>query len=110
MTRRSDLELGSDRVDRDDVALELQLRLLEPGGDSDQLREVQDGHREVLAGRLAQLQLPRVERQVAERARRHHRVRAGLDGLLDRLDQLAERSEEQTSEIQSTSFISHAVF
>src|SRR5207247_2495351 len=37
------------------------------------------------------LLLPRVERQVAERARRDHRVGPGLDRLLDRLDQLAER-------------------
>ena len=38
-----------------------------------------------------ELRLPRVEREVAERARRHHRVGAGLHRLLDRLDQLAER-------------------
>ena len=53
--------------------------------------EVQDRHLEVLAGRRLQLRLPRVEREVAERARRHHRVGARLDRLLDRLDQLAER-------------------
>src|SRR5207302_2598110 len=51
----------------------------------------QDRHREVAARRLAQLRLPRVERKVAERARRHDRVGARLRGLLDRLDQLAER-------------------
>src|SRR2546425_174903 len=61
------LELVQDRRDRDDVALELQLRLLEPCGDADQLREVQDRHRVVLAGRLLQLRLPGVEREVAER-------------------------------------------
>ena len=41
--------------------------------------------------RRAQLRLPCVEREVAERARRHHRVRTRLHRLLDRLDQLAER-------------------
>jgi hypothetical protein len=64
---------------------------VEPGGDADQLREVQDRHLEVLAGLLLQLRLPGVEREVAERARRHDRVGAGLLRLLDRLDQLAER-------------------
>ena len=64
---------------------------VEPGRDADQLREVQDRHLEVLAGRRLELRLPGVEREVAERARRHHRVGAGLDRLLDRLDQLAER-------------------
>ena len=72
------LELLEHRLDRDDVALELQLRLLEPGGDADQLREVEDRHLEVAARRRLQLRLPRVEREVAERARRHHRVGAGL--------------------------------
>src|SRR5262249_1849827 len=85
------LELLDDRLDGDDVPLELQLGLLEPGRDADQLRQMQDRHLEVLAGRLLQLRLPRVEREVAERARRHDRVGAGLRGLLDRLDQLAER-------------------
>ena len=46
---------------------------------------------EVPAGRRLQLRLPGVEREVAERARRHDRVGAGLHRLLDRLDQLAER-------------------
>ena len=73
------------------MPLELQLRLLEPGGDADELREVEDRHLEVPAGRLLQLRLPGVEREVAERARRHDRVGAGLVRLLDRLDQLAER-------------------
>src|SRR5262249_52561458 len=85
------LELLDDRLDGDDVPLELQLGLLEPGRDADQLRQMQDRHLEVLAGRLLQLRLPRVEREMAERARRHHRVGASLHGLLDRLDQLAER-------------------
>ena len=44
-----------------------------------------------LPGRGLELLLPRVEREVAERARRDHRVGAGLHRLLDRLDQLAER-------------------
>ena len=77
--------------DRDDVALELQLGAVEPGRDADELREVQDRHLEVLARLLAQLRLPRVEREVAERARRDHRVGAGLLRLLDRLDELGER-------------------
>src|SRR6266542_1609514 len=87
----SGFQLLEHRLDGDDVPLELQLRLLEPRGDPDELREVEDRHPEVPARRLPQLRLPRVEREVAERARRHHRVRAGLHRLLDRLDQLAER-------------------
>src|SRR3990170_5448407 len=74
-----------------DVALELQLRVREAGGDADQLREVEDRHLEVLARLLLQLRLPGVEREVTERARRDHRVGPGLLRLLDRLDQLAER-------------------
>src|SRR5207247_11466810 len=66
-------------------------RLPEPRGDTHQLREVQDRHREVLAGRLLQLRLPRVEREMAEGAGRDERVRTGLLRLFDRLDQLAER-------------------
>ena len=81
---------SSTGVDRHDVPLELQLGLLEPGGDTDELREVEDRHLEVLARRRLQLRLPRVEREVAERARRHDHVGAGFLGLLDRLDQLAE--------------------
>src|SRR5207247_2470780 len=46
---------------------------------------------EVLARRLLQLRLPGVQREMAERARRDDHVRTGLLGLLDRLDQLAER-------------------
>ena len=71
--------------------LKLQLGLLEARRDADQLREVEDRHLEPLAGLRLELLLPRVEREVAERARRDHRVGAGLDRLLDRLDQLAER-------------------
>src|SRR5258708_653586 len=52
---------------------------------------MQDRHREVLTRRLLQLRLPGVEREVAERTRRHDRVGAGFVSLLDRLDQLAER-------------------
>src|SRR5436305_2509157 len=85
---RSDLELVHDRLDRDDVALELELGVVEPGGDADELREVQDRHPELPPGRLLELRLPRVEREVAERARRHHRVRSRLHRLLDRLEQL----------------------
>src|SRR5581483_3469509 len=87
----SDLELLDDGLYRHDVPLELQLRLRQPGGDADQLGEVEDRHPVRLAGRRLELLLPRVERQVAERARRHDRVGPGLHRLLDRLDQLAER-------------------
>jgi hypothetical protein len=73
------------------VPLELQLRVGEAGGDADQLREVQDRHPEVAARLLPELRLPRIEREVAERAGRHDRVGACLGRLLDRLDQLAER-------------------
>src|SRR6188472_1764624 len=73
------------------MPLELELGVGEPGGDADQLREVQDRHLEVLSGLLPQLRLPGVEREVAERAGCDDRVGAGLAGLLDRLDQLAER-------------------
>src|SRR6266511_5165509 len=88
----SDLELLEHRRDRNDVALELQLGVLEARGDADELREMQDRHLEVLAGRGLELRLPRVEREVAERAWRHDHVRAGLLRLLDRLDQLPECS------------------
>src|SRR5204863_5156279 len=54
-------------------------------------REMEDRRREVLAGGRLQLRLPRIERQVAERAGRHECVGPGLLRLLDRLDQLAER-------------------
>src|SRR6266508_668081 len=87
----SGFQLLEHRLAGDDVPLQLQLRLLEPRGDPAERREVEDRHPEVPARRLPQLRLPRVEREVAERARRHHRVRAGLHRLLDRLDQLAER-------------------
>src|SRR5262249_45226350 len=79
-----------DRLYRDDVALELQLVVSQAGGDPEQLRQVEDRHLERTSGRLLQLQLPGVEGQVAERARRHHRVRAGVGCLLDRLQQLSE--------------------
>ena len=73
------------------MTLELQLRAVQAGRDADELREVQDRHLEVLARLLAQLRLPGVQREVAERARRDHRVGAGLLRLLDRLDELGER-------------------
>src|SRR5215207_9749153 len=88
---RSNAQFLEHRVDGDDVALELQLRVRQPGGDADQLREMQDRHLEVLAGRLLQLRLPGVEREVAQRAGGHHRVGPGLLRLLDRLDQLLQR-------------------
>src|SRR5205823_10832714 len=88
----SDLELLQNGRDRDDMPLELQLGFLEAGRDADELRQVEDRHLEVLAGRGLQLRLPGVEREMAERARRHESVGAGLLRLLDRLDQLTERS------------------
>ena len=75
-----------DRLDRDNVALELQLRVLEPGRDADELRGEEAA--EALAGLRLELRLPGVE---GERARRHHRVRTGIDRLADRLHELAER-------------------
>src|SRR4051812_17708576 len=57
----SDLELLKGRPRVDDVALELQLRLLEPGRDADELRQVQDRHVEPPPGRGLELRLPRVE-------------------------------------------------
>src|SRR3954465_10914048 len=87
----SDLGLLEDRVDGHDVPLELELGVLESRGDPDQLRQVQDRHLEAAAGRRLELRLPRVERQVAERARRDDRVGPALHRLLDPLDQLAER-------------------
>src|SRR5205823_6354208 len=87
----SDFEFLDDRLHGHDVPLELQLRLLETGRHTDQLREVEDRHLEVPPGLRVQLRLPRVEGQVAKGAWRHHRVRAGLGRLLDRLEELAER-------------------
>ena len=87
----SDGELLGHGRNRDDVALELQLRGVDACRDPHQLREVQDRHLEVLAGLLAELGLPGVERQVAEGAGCDHCVRARLLRLLDRLDELGER-------------------
>src|SRR4051812_26186145 len=87
----SDLGLLEDRVDGHDVPLELELGVLESRGDPDQLRQVQDRHLEAAAGRGLELRLPRVERQVVERARRDDRVGPALHRLLDRLDQAAHR-------------------
>src|SRR3990170_3442339 len=53
---------------------------------------MEDRHLVALPRRGLELLLPGVEREMAERARRHHRVRAGFDRLLDRLEQLSERS------------------
>ena len=63
---RSDGELLDDGGDGDDVALELEVGAVEPGGDADQLREVEDRHLEVLARLLAELELPGVEREMAQ--------------------------------------------
>src|SRR6266540_3514436 len=51
---------------------------------------MEDRHVEVAAGRLAQLRLPRVEGEVAERAGCDHRVGPRLGRLLDRLEELAQ--------------------
>src|SRR3954471_22992790 len=56
----SDLELLERRPRVDDVALELQLRLLEPGGDAHELREVEDREAELPPGRRLELLLPGV--------------------------------------------------
>ena len=50
-----------DGCHRDDMALELEVRAVEPGGDADQLREMENRHLEVLARLLAQLELPGVQ-------------------------------------------------
>src|SRR3989442_6209489 len=67
-----DLELVEDGLDRDDVPLELQLRIVEPRRDADQLREGEDRHGEVAAGCLADLRLPGVEGEMANGGRRPH--------------------------------------
>ena len=59
--RGSDFELLERRRDRYHMALELELGIRQAGGHSDQLRQVQDRHLEVLAGPLAELRLPRVK-------------------------------------------------
>src|SRR5207245_8749644 len=59
-----DLELLEDRRDRHDVPLDLELRLLESGGDADELREVEDRQAVLAPGRLLELLLPGVEREV----------------------------------------------
>src|SRR4051794_33217037 len=87
----SDLELLERRPRVDDVALELQLRLLEPGGDAHELRQVEDRQAELPPGRRLELLLPGIQREMAQGTRRHHHVRPGLHRLLDRLDQLAHR-------------------
>src|SRR5262249_55765765 len=87
----SDFEPLERRPRVDDVALELQLRFFEPGGDPDQLRKMQDRQLELPSRRGLELRLPCIERQVAERARRDHHVRAALERLLDGLDELAHR-------------------
>src|SRR5215211_7690431 len=53
---------------------------------------MEDRHLVALSCRRLELLLPGVEREMAERARRHHCVRAGFDRLLDRLEQLSKRS------------------
>src|SRR5439155_25192633 len=79
--RASDSEFLYDGLYGHDVPLESELRVREPGGDADELREVEDRQPELATGRRLELLLPRVQRQVAERAWRHHRVRAGLHRL-----------------------------
>src|SRR5690349_6738568 len=95
MTRRIRAALDGqpvdDGLDGHHVSLELELGALEACGHTDQLREMEDGHLEVAAGLLQELRLPGVEREMAERARRDHRVSSCLLCLLDRLDELRER-------------------
>src|SRR6266550_8994962 len=73
------------------MTLELELGILQASGDADQLGEVEDRHLVALSRRRLELLLPSVEGEMAERARRHHRVRPRRYRLLDRLDQLSER-------------------
>src|SRR3954454_6768298 len=87
--RRNELPVRL-RREPHDVALELQLVLGDPGGGAEELREVQDRELELAPGLALGLPLPRVEREVAERARRDHHVGAGVDRLLEREDRLAE--------------------
>src|SRR3954447_6798844 len=58
LARFSDLQLLERRPRVDDVVLELQLGLLEPGCDADELREVEDRQLEALPGRRLELRLP----------------------------------------------------
>src|SRR3954462_12686954 len=85
------VDLVSRRVGLDEVPLELELVVGEPCGGPDELGEVEDRHAQLHGGLPGGLALPGVEREVAERARRHHRVRPRLLGLRQRLDQLAQR-------------------
>src|SRR5690348_12383175 len=88
---RSDFQPLERRPRVDDVALELELGLFQPGGDAHELGEVEDRQLEGASGGGLELLLPRVERQMAEGAGSHHHVRAGLERLLDGLDELAHR-------------------
>src|SRR4029077_18343561 len=74
-----------------DMSLELQLVLPDAGGGPEQLGEVQDRYVEGPARVLLGLLLPRVEREVAERARCDDHVGPGVPGLRQRLHGHAQR-------------------
>src|ERR671918_804153 len=61
----SDGQLVRDGSDGHHVPLEPELRVVEPGGDADELREVQHRHLEVLPRLLPELELPRVQGEMA---------------------------------------------
>src|SRR4029453_8140756 len=86
-----DRQTVDDGLERDQMAAELELGVLEARCDADQLREVENRHLELAPRLLAELRLPGVEREMAQGAWSHDGVRASLGGLLDRLDQLRER-------------------
>ena len=71
------------RIEFDHVPVDAQFLGRQPERKADQLRQVQDRHVELLAHVLLDLVLEAVEHGVAERAGRHHRLRAVRLGRLD---------------------------
>ena len=65
------------------MAAHPELLRLEAERQADQLRQVEDREPEVAADHLRRLRLLKVEVQVAERARRHQAVGAGVDRVAD---------------------------